>query len=82
MDENKIEVVEETAEEVAEEVVEAVEEEKTPEQIAREEEAIAKAKKAKIKAIWDKVTTGLLIAVMASPFFILLWILLWFINPM
>jgi hypothetical protein len=40
-----------------------------------------KAKKAKIKAIWDKITTGLLIFLMASPFLILLWIFMWFINP-
>ena len=33
-----------------------------------------KARKAKIAAIWDKVTTGLLIALMASPFLILVFL--------
>ena len=38
------------------------------------------AKKKKIKEIWDKVTTGILIALMASPLFILAYIFIWFIN--
>ena len=37
------------------------------------------AKKKKWNAIWDKVTTGLLIALMASPLIILGYIFLWFI---
>lgn len=37
------------------------------------------AKKKKWNAIWDKVTTGLLIALMASPLAILTYIFLWFI---
>ena len=31
------------------------------------------------KTFWDKVTTGLLIALMASPFIILAYIFVWFI---
>ena len=42
------------------------------------EEDILKAKKAKWAAIWDKVTTGLFIALLASPLAILLYIFLWF----
>ena len=38
------------------------------------------AKKKKIREIWDKVTTGLFIALLASPLAILLYIFLWFIN--
>ena len=58
-------------------VTEAVEE-KTEEQLLREAEEAEKARKAKIAAIWDKVTTGLLIALMSSPFLILLYIFIWF----
>ena len=36
-------------------------------------------KKRKRNAIWDKVTTGILIALMASPIAILAYIFLWFI---
>jgi ABC-type dipeptide/oligopeptide/nickel transport system permease component len=36
-------------------------------------------KKKKWAAVWDKVTTGLLIFLMASPIFILAYIFLWFI---
>ena len=43
-------------------------------------EAAEKARKAKIAAIWDKVTTGLLIALMASPFLILTYIFVWFMS--
>ena len=44
------------------------------------EEDIARAKKAKLAAIWDKVTTGILILLMASPFLILGYIFYWFIT--
>ena len=37
-------------------------------------------KKKKLNAIWDKITTGLLIFLMASPFLILGYIFLWFMN--
>ena len=57
---------------------EPVLEEKTEEQLLREAEEAEKARKAKIAAIWDKVTTGLLIALMASPLLILLYIFIWF----
>jgi len=38
------------------------------------------AKKKRIREIWDKVTTGLFIALLASPFAILLYIFLWFVS--
>nr|MBQ8890790.1 hypothetical protein [Clostridia bacterium] len=44
------------------------------------EEDIARARKAKLAAIWDKVTTGILILLMASPFLILGYIFHWFIT--
>lgn len=44
------------------------------------EEEIKKSKKAKWLAIWDKVTTGILIFLMASPFLILTYIFVWFIT--
>lgn len=37
------------------------------------------AKKKKLAAIWDKITTGLLIALMASPVAIIGWIFFYFI---
>ena len=37
------------------------------------------AKKKKWAAIWDKITTGLLIFLMATPVIILAYIFLWFI---
>ena len=38
------------------------------------------AKKKKRLEIWDKVTTGLFIALLASPVLILLYIFLWFVS--
>lgn len=38
------------------------------------------ARKKKLLAVWDKCTTGLLIALMASPLLILLYIFLWFVG--
>ena len=38
------------------------------------------AKKKKFKEIFDKVTTGLLIALMATPILILLYIFIWFMS--
>ena len=38
------------------------------------------AKKKRIREIWDKVTTGLFIALLASPLAILLYIFLWFVS--
>ena len=38
------------------------------------------AKKKRIKETWDKVTTGLFIALLASPVLILLYIFLWFVS--
>ena len=55
-------------------------EEKSEDQLLREAEDAERAKKAKIAAIWDKITTGLLIFLMASPFLVLLYIFLWFTS--
>ena len=44
-----------------------------------EEENVSFFKTTKWKRIWDKITTGLLIAVMAVPVAILTYILLWFL---
>ena len=38
------------------------------------------AKKKRVREIWDKVTTGLFIALLASPVLILLYIFLWFVS--
>ena len=38
------------------------------------------ARKRRIREIWDKVTTGLFIALLASPILILLYIFLWFVS--
>ena len=46
--------------------------------IQLEEEKLAKKKK--WRAIWDKVTTGILIFLMASPLLILGYIFMWFLN--
>ena len=45
-----------------------------------QEFAEEQAKKKRVKEIWDKVTTGLFIALLASPFVILLYIFLWFVS--
>ncbi|MBR3680579.1 MAG: hypothetical protein IKL79_01075 [Clostridia bacterium] len=47
------------------------------EEVAPNEEEVLKAKKAKRAAIWDKVTTGILILLMASPVLILTYIFIW-----
>ena len=38
------------------------------------------AKRKKVAAVWDKITTGLLIALMASPVAIIGWIFFYFIR--
>ncbi len=38
------------------------------------------AKKKKINEFWDKITTGILIFLMSSPFLILGYIFWWFLN--
>ena len=38
------------------------------------------AKKKKRQRIWDKITTGILILLMASPILILGYIFMWFLN--
>lgn len=45
-----------------------------------QEFAAEQARKKKILETWDKVTTGLFIALLASPFAILLYIFLWFLS--
>ena len=50
------------------------------ESVALTEEEIKKAKKAKWAAIWDKVTTGILILLLASPAIILAYIFIWLAN--
>lgn len=52
---------------------------KNTKEVALTEEEI-KAKKAKWAAIWDKVTTGILILLMASPALILAYIFIWLAN--
>ncbi len=37
-------------------------------------------KKRKRNAVWDKITTGILIALMASPILILVYIFTWFLS--
>ena len=39
-----------------------------------------RARKKKIKEVWDKITTGLLIVLMASPILILAYIFIWFLT--
>ena len=34
----------------------------------------------KWKGIWDKITTGILIALMATPIIILAYIIIWFLS--
>ena len=53
-------------------------ENKTEEQLAIETEDAERAKRAKRAAIWDKITTGLLILLMASPIIVLVYIFVWF----
>lgn len=38
------------------------------------------AKKKKRQKIWDKITTGILIFLMASPIMILAYIFIWFMS--
>ena len=45
-----------------------------------QEFAEEQARKRRMREIWDKVTTGLFIALLASPFAILLYIFLWFVS--
>ena len=53
-------------------------ENKTEEQLAIEADEAERAKRAKRAAIWDKITTGLLILLMASPIIVLVYIFVWF----
>ena len=38
------------------------------------------ARKRRVREIWDKITTGLFIALLASPVIILLYIFPWFLS--
>jgi len=73
MSENVNAVIDETVEEEVLEVAEATEE------VELTEEELEKLKKKIWAERWDKITTGLLIALMASPFLILGYIFLWFL---
>ena len=52
--------------------------------LAAKESLIDKAKNfftsKKWKAIWDKITTGILIFLLATPFLILAYIIIWFLS--
>ena len=81
MDEKKLDTLEETVDidnAIAETATEEVE--KTAEQLAEEEWQAEHDRKKKIQAVWDKITTGFLIFLMASPILILGWIFYWFLT--
>lgn len=63
---------------ITEEHVETPEEAEAQKALSKAEE-LAAMQRFNWKKFWDKVTTGLLILLMASPFLILVYILLWFI---
>jgi hypothetical protein len=42
------------------------------------EKVVTYFKSSKWKILWDKITTGILIALMITPFAILTYIILWF----
>ena len=69
-----IEVTETAEVESVEEVVEA---EVSP-MLDRDEADLALVRK---REIYDKITTALLILLMCAPFAILLYIIIWFLNP-
>lgn len=46
-------------------------------EFGRYEADLARAKK---KEFWDRITTALLVLVLASPFAVLIYIIAWFIN--
>lgn len=45
-----------------------------------QEFAEEQAKKKKTKETWDKITTGIFIALLCSPLLIILYIVLWFVS--
>lgn len=45
-----------------------------------EEFAAEQAKKKKMLETWDKITTGIFIALLCSPLLIILYIVLWFVS--
>ena len=78
------EAVEEAQPEAAEEAIEDVQRDYTGEVVKEiqidQDFADEQAKKRRMREIWDKVTTGIFIALLASPVMILLYIFLWFIS--
>lgn len=66
------------ADAISEELIESEEEAEAQKALSKEAE-LAALHGFNWKKFWDKVTTGLLILLMASPFLILVYILLWFI---
>ncbi len=45
-----------------------------------QEFAAEQAKKKKIREFWDKITTGIFILLLASPFLIIAYIAYWFLS--
>lgn len=88
MEDNKLDCIAEEVKEAelnsAEEAAEDVERDYTGEVVKKiqidQEFADEQAKKRRMREIWDKVTTGIFIALLASPIAILLYIFLWFIS--
>ena len=70
--------VEETTREVEETTAEVEETAPVATVLERDEADLALVRK---KEIFDKITTGLLILLMCAPFAILLYIIIWFLNP-
>ncbi len=54
--------------------------EEVKEIIIDQEFADEQARKKKIREFWDKVTTGIFILLLSSPFLVILYIILWFVN--
>ena len=54
--------------------------EEVAEIVIDQEFADEQAEKRRRREIWDKITTGIFIALLASPVIILLYIFLWFIS--
>lgn len=85
MEEIKTEAIEEVAKEAelaTDTVEEALEVKESVESVVADplsKEEIKKKRKKKAAAVFDKITTGIFIFLMASPLLILAYIFLWFI---
>ena len=55
-------------------------EKKSIEKLPFVEKAMEFFKSAKWKEIWDKITTGILIALLATPILVLSYIVIWFLS--